>query len=406
MFNKIIISILATLSLSTGVFAGEKTVNITVPSVQGIHFADSDQNVSLYLPKWDSRDQSGNVVPAYKLRKVKVKMALDANMYLTITNTLSVPRGYWKWNIGPSPVLSLDGFKDDTDFMPSRLESIEGIAYKNMGAGETKYYPLMSSYFYEFEKDISTPRELRMFTGTGSVPINLILSKYEDRSNVAGHGWSFTEDLVLNSIVNQPGVFVPSVTYIFDDSATEFLKMKEIRVPIPEIRFTQDLPYTTVLFDGFNLDPSRIVSTEVTLRPNCWYYDGIENTGTIPMPCGGYAMFSSEIWINGKWAVNGGVYRTVGSGNANLAAFDGTLDFDGQSGTEGWSSSNSSMPTVSLFDNEETLFHVSPSDIVGPSKQLFFTVTQNESNYSPIPTFSWWDMSVISGEVLIKVRYR
>lgn len=413
MMKKIILATVAILGIAGTVLGGERTLPIqTPPRAQlnpGVHFADQDQTVVINVPKFDGRDNQGNVVPFYKLREVKIGLYLDTNTHLVISNTLQQDRGWWKLNIGPYPVISVDNFKDNSDFIPFKKESIAGIGGKSMAAGASVYYPLMDTRLYEFDKYIETPRELRLFCGSGSIPLNLIMSKYEDRTKISGHGWNIQEDLVLNEILNEytPGYSIaPVVTYIFDDSAIDFVKSKEIRITIPEIWFTQDLPYYTALFDGFNIDPLRITEGKVTFSPNCWYYDGIENVSASPAICGGFTSFACDITVNGKLGAIGGVQRGVGTGNTPLPRFDNILDFEGPSGEETFSAANSSMPTSLPMSISETPWAVCPNDVVGPNKQLNLIVTSNIANYSPFPTFNWWNINMISGEVLIRIWYR
>lgn len=397
--------LLAILALSIPAIAGEKTIPFAAPQLgpNGVHFSDNAQIVPLSIPKWNGRDANGNFIGYHTLRRIEVGFTTEYNFSFTISNNLAIPRPWWTYIVGCAPVLSFDSVKDLTDFIPQKKDSIIAPSGSSFEANETKYYPIMNGCFAQFEKIIGTPRELRLVSGTGNMNLNLILTQYEDRAGISGHGWATTTDLSLVGI--QSG---PYVKFIYDETATEFLRSKEIRVQLPMILFTQDMPYVSVDFSGFNIDPSRIVKGEITLSPHCFYYDGIENRTSAPMVCGGTSSFHSSIYINGKYAIFGGVNRGVGSGGQPLSAFDGILDFKGSSGAEDWSASNSSMPTTNplcLPGDPFEVFNVCPVDLIGSNLRLDLVVDQNNNNYTPVPDFAWWNANLIGGEVIIRIWY-
>lgn len=425
MKNLLYLIVTTIILLSSAVSAGEKVVPLSTPRPQdiqnggpGLDFTNNDGVIPLFIDKFDGRDANGNVVGYAALREIEVSMVLDCDLLLTITNNLANERGFWKWNIGTSPVLSTNLIRDAEDFYPKTTDSLLGLADRNMDPGETCYFPIWDDKLFVLRKKIKNPRELRLFCGQGQMPMYLLLGVDEDLTQVSGHGWSFTRNCYLRQIYNEfsnppvYGLAGPTVKYIFDETATEFLKMQEINIQLPELRFTSDLPYTSVLFDGFSIDPSRIVRGEIVLTPNCWYYDGLENMNAVPAICGGTSEFRSSVFINGKHAVDGGLSRQVGSGDSTIPAFDGTCDFDGPSGSENWSMANSSMssqPVPIRFMDEP--WETSIMDVVGPNKQLDLFVTQVWANYIPVSPsnatqFAWWLINCISGKVTIRVWYR
>ena len=300
-----------------------------------------DQALPFLIPKWDGRDDAGNVVPLNRLRGVALSIRHRLDVVMRGENVSPHPTGLWQAETGTRSFWSRPGMPEwgGGSFNSYRAASqgVGGFDGTLDGAGASGWTDAslgMSPFAFEYLEIGANRDELRRWVGPGDVLIYWSPRPHAISHGLPGHwrDWSTASVEVLDVL---PGVQV-EVRYVLGSPLVPGPYRVEASLWVDAGMLRAGEAAALILPAGEG-PQDRLLGTWIEYADEAGRWVGIENLAGYQATCGGSSHGAVRLLLDGEgvpglWTSDTGGVGTPGP----VAAWDGLTDWAGLSGREMW----------------------------------------------------------------------
>lgn len=300
------------------------------------------------VPRWDGRDDAGNVLPWSYLRGVQLAVRCRLDVLAAGENTTPSPVGLWQVETG---VRSYFGRSPSAALEPAPSAAWGGGSFAALavaseglppfdgsldGAGASGWTQAATGTPTPWEYlDLGANREdLRAWCGTGSVVVHWMPRQHTVQHGMPSH-WRAWDTSTVEVLDIAPGAQV-LVRYVL--GAPPFAGAYSVeRSAWADYGLMRagDRPLMSIAAPLG--DPAKLLGVFVEYAEENGRWIGIENLAAFTATCGGSShggvrIERDQMPVLGLWSNS-----SAGAGSfAPVSAFDGTIDWHGVSGRETW----------------------------------------------------------------------